>query len=183
MNNREFEQPEFTASIRGYDRLQVDDYIARLRAIAIEAEERAREAESELEFSRHATIGPRVSEIFDLAVAESKELRERVTAEADGLRAQARRDAEEILERARDLAMEIEADTKRARDEAIAEVEAAREDATEDLAAIARHREHHLADLHRLQESLASAARLVESGSGPRVIEAAEATTRALPAA
>jgi cell division septum initiation protein DivIVA len=183
MNNREFEQPEFTASIRGYDRLQVDDYIVRLRAIAIEAEERAREAESELEFSRHATIGPRVSEIFDLAVAESKELRERVAAEADSMRAQARRDAEEILERARDLAMEIEADTKRGREEAIAEIDAAREEATNDLQATARQRAQHVADLHRLQESLASATRLVESGSAPRAVEVADEETRALPAA
>jgi cell division septum initiation protein DivIVA len=182
VNNREFELPEFTASIRGYDRLQVDDYIARLRAIAIESGERAREAESELEFSRHATIGPRVSEIFDLAVAESKELRERVAAEADSVRAQARRDAEEILKRARDLALEIEADTTRGREQAIAEIDAAREEAAADLQSIARQREQHLTDLHRLQESLASAARLVESGSGPRAVEAAE-ETRALPAA
>src|SRR5258708_38312316 len=70
-------QPEFTAAIRGYDRVQVDEYVERLHLLLGDAEERVRAAEDDLEFSRHATVGPRVSQIFDLAVAESQELRDR----------------------------------------------------------------------------------------------------------
>jgi uncharacterized membrane-anchored protein len=159
MNTRVLEQPEFAASIRGYDRLQVDDYIARLRAMALEAEERSRTAESELEFSRHATIGPRVAEIFDLAVAEAKELRERVATETEEMRAQARRDSEEILFRARELAVEIDAETKRNRERAIAEISAARSDAHDELETLEQHKQSHLTDLHRLQEALAAPSR------------------------
>jgi cell division septum initiation protein DivIVA len=174
MNNREFEQPEFTTSIRGYDRLQVDDYISRLRSLTIEAEERARTAESELEFSRHATIGPRVAEIFDLAVSEAKELRERVSADCERMRAQARGDADNILERARDLAEEIDGDTRRGRAEAIAAVNDARVQAQDELAQIEKSKEAHLADLRKLQEALGMAARLVESGASARALEPTE---------
>ena len=76
-------RPEFAASIRGYDRMQVENYVDRLQSLLAEAEERTRAAEAELEFSRHATVGPRVAQIFDLAVEESKELRERIKGETE----------------------------------------------------------------------------------------------------
>jgi cell division septum initiation protein DivIVA len=182
MNTRLLEQPEFTASIRGYDKLQVDDYLERLRALALEADERARTAESELEFSRHQTIGPRVSEIFELAVAEAKEMRERVVAETEEMRTQARHDSEEILVRARELAAEVDAETKRGREQAIAEVHAARAEAHQELDMLEQRKEAHLSDLRRLQESLASAAQLVSSVSNPRPVVEEVEDTRALAA-
>ncbi len=101
-------RPEFTTSIRGYDRLQVDDYIERLHSLVAYAEQRARDAESELEFTRHANVGPRVSEILDLAVEESKELRERIVAKA-------RHEAEGILEAAQAKAAETREGSQRER--------------------------------------------------------------------
>jgi cell division septum initiation protein DivIVA len=98
------DRPEFATAIRGYDRLQVDVYIDRLREIAADAEERARAAEAELEFSRHTVVGPRVAQILDLAVQEGKELRERIHAEADRMREQARAEVEAIVADARDSA-------------------------------------------------------------------------------
>jgi cell division septum initiation protein DivIVA len=86
-------KPEFTTAIRGYDRLQVDDYIERLHSLVAYAEQRTREAEAGLEFNHHASVGPRVSEILDLAVEESKELRERIVTKA-------RCEAQEIVESA-----------------------------------------------------------------------------------
>ena len=185
MNTRVLEQPEFTASIRGYDKLQVDDYIARLRALALEADERARSAESELEFSRHQTIGPRVSEIFELAVAEAKELRENVVAETEEMRAQAKLDAEEIGVRAREHAAEVDAETKRSRDQAIAEIQVARAEAQDELDALERRKSAHLDDLRKLQQSLASAAQFVDTVSDTHALQPAEEMeeTRALPAA
>ena len=101
------EQPRFATSMRGYDKLQVDDYVERLHDIVTDAEERARLAESELEFSRHATVGPRVSQILDLAVEEAKELRERVDAEVERTRSHARAQCDEIVARARDNGAQI----------------------------------------------------------------------------
>src|SRR3979409_1738911 len=103
MNDRP-DRPEFATAMRGYDRLQVDDYVERLVDIATDAEERARAAESELEFSRHTTVGPRVSQILELAVEEGKELRERVSAEADKIRADAHAAADAIVTGARESA-------------------------------------------------------------------------------
>jgi hypothetical protein len=75
--------PEFTAAIRGYDKLQVDEYVAHLQEFAEDAEARARAAESELEVTRHTTVGPRVGEIFELAVTEAKDLQDRARTERE----------------------------------------------------------------------------------------------------
>jgi len=56
-------QPEFTAAIRGYDRVQVDEYVERLHLLLGDAEERVRAAEDDLEFSRHATRPARESDL------------------------------------------------------------------------------------------------------------------------
>jgi DivIVA domain-containing protein len=109
--NERPQRPEFATAIRGYDRPQVDDYVDRLSEIAADAEERARAAEAELEFSRHATVGARVSEIFDLAVEESKELRERVAAEVQETRAAARADADATVSMAAREAAHVRAQT------------------------------------------------------------------------
>src|SRR5271166_5647681 len=101
-------RPEFTTAIRGYDRLQVDDYIERLHSLVAYAEQRTREAEAGLEFSHHANVGPRVSEILDLAVEESKELRERIVTKA-------RCEAQEIVESAHAQATAAREESQRER--------------------------------------------------------------------
>jgi DivIVA domain-containing protein len=151
------EQPRFATSMRGYDRLQVDDYVERLRDIVTDAEERARLAESELEFSRHATVGPRVSQILDLAVEEAKELRERVDAEVERTRSQARAQCEEIVARARDDGAQIRADAEAARTDILADADAKRLAVLADVERLSRSRGALLRDLERLQDVLSEA--------------------------
>jgi DivIVA domain-containing protein len=159
------ERPEFATAIRGYDRLQVDEYIDRLAEIAADAEERARAAEEELEFSRHATVGPRVGEIFDLAIEEAKELRERVAAEAETTRADARAEAEAILSRAEQEAADVEAQSRREREEALAELAAERGRARSEVEELDGTKIALIGDLWRLQEALAAAAEVAEGKS------------------
>jgi DivIVA domain-containing protein len=151
------EQPRFATSMRGYDRLQVDDYVERLRDIVTDAEERARLAESELEFSRHATVGPRVSQILDLAVEEAKDLRERVDAEVELTRSHARAQCEEIVARARDAGAQIRADAEAARADILADADAKRLAVLADVERLSRSRGALLRDLERLQDVLSEA--------------------------
>jgi DivIVA domain-containing protein len=153
------ERPEFATSIRGYDRLQVDDYLDRLIEIAADAEERARTAESELEFSRHTTLGPRVGEILELAVQEAKDLRERVSEETEEMHTTAREQEKEIIARARGTAAETQAKAKRAGKQMIARAEATRDQVLGEVEALSERKAAILGDLERLQEAIGVAAR------------------------
>jgi DivIVA domain-containing protein len=165
------ERPEFATAIRGYDRLQVDDYIDRLAEIAADAEERARAAEEELEFSRHATVGPRVGEIFDLAIEEAKELRERAAAQAETTRAGARAEAEEILSSAEQEAADVEAQSRRQREDVLAELAAERGRARSEVEELEGAKTALVGDLWRLQDALAAAAELAEGHGEPTTTE------------
>jgi cell division septum initiation protein DivIVA len=163
-------RPEFTTSIRGYDRLQVDDYVERLHNLVTFAEQRARDAESELEFreaeseldlSHHASLGPRVSEILDLAVAESKELRERVKQQADTLFARARREAEGIVESAHVQAAETREQTKRDRKDVLTKLDLERHHARGEILELQRRQTELLGNLRQLQDSLGAAVGMI----------------------
>src|SRR5688572_19797031 len=105
------EMPEFSPALRGYDRLQVDDYVGRLREYARELEERALGAEASLagvqqelaELRRQVTLQsggdlpPRLAHILQLAKEEAEEIRVAAREEADS----ATRDARSALEDAR----------------------------------------------------------------------------------
>lgn len=150
MSNANGERPQFAVAIRGYDRLQVDEYIDRLTDMVADAEQRAREAEADLEYSRHTSVGPRVAQIFDLAVEEVRELREQAADEVDRLRSDAQAEAEGILERARARAEEVQAELElqHARTQLqIDELEARKEESVREL--------------RRLREALSAAAGLV----------------------
>jgi cell division septum initiation protein DivIVA len=151
------EQPKFAISMRGYDKLQVDDYVERLRDIATDAEERARLAESELEFSRHATVGPRVAQILDLAVEEAKELRDRVDAEVERTRSHARAQCDETVARARDTAAQIQAEAESARTDILADADAKRLAVLAEVERLSRSRGALLRELERLQHVLLQA--------------------------
>ncbi len=168
------DRPEFTTAIRGYDRPQVDDYIERMLGLVAEAEERARAAESELEFSRHSTVGPRVTEIFELAIAEAKEIRDKTRAECEQTWIEARADAERLVGKATDEAAEVRERSDREREEALAELEVERRRAENDVTRLAGTKETMLAELRRLQEALAAAAGL---GEAVTVSEPPEAAT------
>jgi DivIVA domain-containing protein len=150
-------RPEFATAMRGYDRLQVDDYVERLIDIATDAEERARAAESELEFSRHTTVGPRVSQILELAVEEGKELRERVAAEADKIRADAHAAADAIATGARESADLTRAEAERTRREILADADARRGEVLAEVERLTESKTMLLGDLGRLQQLLAEA--------------------------
>ena len=174
----QLEQPRFASAMRGYDRVQVDDYVARLGEIVADAEERARLAESELEFSRHATVGPRVSQILDLAVEEAKDLRERVDAEVERMRSQARAECDELTARARDTSAQILAEAESARSDILADADAKRLAVLAEVERLDRSRGALLGDLERLQHVLADATSVefpLALPAGVAVHEASEA--------
>jgi cell division septum initiation protein DivIVA len=165
-------RPEFTAAIRGYDRLQVDEYVERLHRLLAEAEERARAAEDDLEFSRHATVGPRVSQIFDLAVEESQELRQRVHREADAVLADARDAAERILDAAQDDEAEIRERTQEERQELLVEMDRQRDAARAQLHTLEERRTKLVGELTRLHHALGSAAGIVQDDVDSEMLDA-----------
>jgi DivIVA domain-containing protein len=159
-------RPEFTTAIRGYDRVQVDDYIERLHRLVAYAEERARDAESELEFreteselelSHHTNVGPRVTEILDLAVAESKELRERIKQQADTLLARARREAQGVVESAHVEAAEMREQSQREHRNVITKLDAERQRARGEIVELQRRQTDLLENLRQLQDALGAA--------------------------
>ena len=150
MNQVNEERPQFAVAIRGYDRLQVDEYIDRLTEMVAEADQRARQAESDLEHSRHLSVGPRVTEIFELAVEEVRELREQAAEDAERMRAASQSEADQIIARARERAEEVKA-----------EIEADRERAQIELAELEAYKEESIRELRSLQEALGAAAGLV----------------------
>jgi cell division septum initiation protein DivIVA len=151
--------PEFAVAIRGYDRLQVDDYLARLQRLLDEAEERARDAEAQLmSDSAHASVGSRVGEIFELALAEAREVRTAAEQEARGRVAAARASAEEILEEARAKAERITQESRAEQERLQVEYEDERARLRERLEELDRRRLHVLGELRRLYELLGSAA-------------------------
>ena len=151
-------RPEFAAAMRGYDRLQVDEYVARLHTLIAETQERARVAESQLEFGDHATVGPRVTQIFELAIAESAELRARVQGEVDELLADAHRRADECVAAAERDAENIMVQVRAQAQEALAELEGEREVVRRQVDALEARKSHLVDELRRLQGALGSAA-------------------------
>ena len=150
--------PEFAAAMRGYDRQQVDDYVARLQTLAAEAQERARLAESQLEAGPHATVGPRVTQIFELAIEETGELRARVQAQAEELLADARQRADELQSGAQSDAARITAQARAQGEEALSELEGEREAVRLQVEALEARKGHLIEELRRLQAALGSAA-------------------------
>jgi cell division septum initiation protein DivIVA len=171
--------PKFAATMRGYDKLQVDEYVERLQDILSDAEERARLAESELEFSRHATVGPRVSQILDLAVEESKELRERVDTEVELTRSHARAQCEELVSRARDTSAQIRSEAESMRTDILADADAKRLAVLAEVERLSRGRDALLRDLERLQHVLSQATSgefvaLPAAAEPPEALDAAD---------
>jgi cell division septum initiation protein DivIVA len=141
-------RPAFRAALRGYDRLQVDDYVSRagtellaLRRANDDLLTRYGTCSAELEISRRllacspagreqVRTSERVGEILRLAADEAARLTEAGAADADRLRAVARAEADALLRRAREVRDGAVADCQRMR----AEAEEARAAAEEELA-------------------------------------------------
>lgn len=141
-------RPLFRAALRGYDRSQVDDYVAWTGAELL-AVRRANDdllsrygtCSAELEISRRllacspagreqVRTSERVGEILRLAADEAARLTDAGAADADRLRAVARAEADALLRRAREVKDDAIAECTRMRGEA----ERARAAAEEELA-------------------------------------------------
>src|SRR3954451_24146760 len=124
MNRNDGVTPEFTIAMRGYDRMQVDEYLSRLGRWMSEASARTEQAEAQLiqaqrlnaELQAEAAkaraqsntpaaaldeLGQRIDGALDQAFAECDELRRRSREEADMLMAAAKETAVDIVCRAR----------------------------------------------------------------------------------
>ena len=164
-----FTTPEFTTGLRGYDRIQVDQYIDRLHALVSDAEERARAAEEDLEYSQHNAVGSRVTEIFELAVEESRDLRVKVAAESEGALAEARAEAEQIVKAAHRYAEDVQEQIELDREQALGEIVRLRDEGRSQLEEMAARRAAVVADLRRLHDALEAAVGLVDpTEPGPR---------------
>jgi DivIVA domain-containing protein len=119
------EQPEFAVVLRGYDRAQVDEYIAALRKLVADREARGRAHAGELDpwqvAGRQAeeilSAARRTAEVrFQTIIARAEEQAARLLADADA-------EAETALERARDRAGRVLADAEERAERRLAEAE------------------------------------------------------------
>jgi cell division septum initiation protein DivIVA len=114
MSIRDQDLPEFAQGLRGYDRVQVDEYVQHLRDYATELEDRAINADTnlancrdELVELRHklleaggAELPARLAHILDIAKEEGEEMRTKAQADADAIRRDATQDARHTIDEA-----------------------------------------------------------------------------------
>jgi len=111
MSIREQDAPDFSQSLRGYDRAQVDEYVSWLRTAAAQAEDRAARAESALAQCRRelastptATgISERLAAILQLANEEADEIRVRARDESEARTREAAQQAARTVDEANQL--------------------------------------------------------------------------------
>jgi cell division septum initiation protein DivIVA len=111
MSIREQEPPEFAHAFRGYDREQVDEFVAWVRSQAIDAEDRAGRAETALAQCRRelasspttAGISERLAAMLQLATEEAADIRARAQADSDTTVADAFARAERTVDEANQL--------------------------------------------------------------------------------
>ncbi|MBC7372575.1 MAG: hypothetical protein H7323_01105 [Frankiales bacterium] len=92
--------PDFTVSVRGYDRRQVDEYVHRLTRDLDEAHGRALAAEQRpvpTAGGSFADLGPHVAGVLQRATEEAQQLRSDAQTYADTIREQAERKAQDLL--------------------------------------------------------------------------------------
>jgi hypothetical protein len=105
MSISERQAPDFSHALRGYDRAQVDEYLASYAEYSVHVEERARKAETALAQCRRelasspGTVGisERLASILQLANEEAEEIRERARTESEAMTLAARSEAERTV--------------------------------------------------------------------------------------
>jgi DivIVA domain-containing protein len=105
MSIRDQEAPGFSNSLRGYDRIQVDEYLARLREYVAQVEDRAVAAESALVQCRrelaslptNAGVSQRLAAILQLANEEADEIRAQAQTEGEATTHDAASEAERTV--------------------------------------------------------------------------------------
>lgn len=144
--------PQFAMVMRGYDRGQVDDYVARLNDFVADAEQRAQRAEGAInDLTRRNDA---LTEELRQAVERHQQQRAGETYEGLGERIEAilrlaGDEADNLRSRARSEAEEIMADARRRR-------EAEREGSERELADVATRRDAVVGELRRVQDVLAT---------------------------
>jgi cell division septum initiation protein DivIVA len=144
------ELPQFATVMRGYDRGQVDDYVARLNDFVADAEQRAQRAERTLtDLTRR---NERLTDELHQAVERQQQLRSGEPYEGLGERIEhifrlAGEDADHIRAQARTEAEEVIADAQRRR-------ESEREAAERELGSVAGRRDAVVAELRRVHDAL-----------------------------
>src|SRR3954447_14678830 len=114
------ELPDFAVTVRGYDRLQVDEYVARLTRWLEEAQARTAEAErnSATAASPSETVnldgaGARIAAMLENVHAECEKIRAHAQQDAATTLAMARDSAAGIVNRSRAMAKELETEARR----------------------------------------------------------------------
>ena len=161
--------PCFRTAVRGYDRIQVDNYVAwaevEIATARREADDlmvRYGQCSAELEISRRLLarspegqeltfVSERVGRMLRMAADEAAEITAGAETEADQIVSEARADADARLRKAHEIKELAAAASDRMRAEAQAELERAREQA-------AHYRRDAMAQLRREQEVAAAAA-------------------------
>jgi cell division septum initiation protein DivIVA len=111
MSISEQEAPEFAHALRGYDRAQVDEYVAWMRTQAVQAEEQATRAELALAQCRRelasspttAGISQRLAAMLQLATEEADDIRTRARVESDATIREAEQRAARTVDEANQL--------------------------------------------------------------------------------
>jgi cell division septum initiation protein DivIVA len=106
MSIREQEAPDFSNTLRGYDRVEVDEYVAWLRNHAALAEEQASRAEAALAQCRRELastptttgISQRLAAMLQLATEEADEIRARARADSDTMTRDATNEAARTID-------------------------------------------------------------------------------------
>ena len=143
--------PEFAHAVRGYDRFQVDEYIARLQLLVENAEERVRSAEAQ---AGHAAVGPRVAQIFELAMAEANELREQAERETEQRAASAKQRADKVVRTAKQVAADYEAHIRDEHAELMNALAGERDQVRAEVELLERQRAELASHLRRLHEAI-----------------------------
>lgn len=170
MTDLDTRRPEFATSLRGYDRVQVDDYIDRLQTLLRHAEERTRAAELTDPEEPQLAVGPRLSRILELATEEAREMRARGRQEAVETVEEARERAETMLNDAEQTARTTAEQAEDRHGEQLREYANQRARMEADLAELEAHKEAVITEILRLRDALGAAPGL--SGA-PALAEAA----------
>jgi hypothetical protein len=152
MEGGESDLPQFATVMRGYDRGQVDDYVARLNDFVADAEARAQRAERS--FADITRRNERLTDELRQAIERGQHQRAGEPYEGLGERIEhilrlAGEEADAIRQQARSEADEIVAEAQRRR-------ETERENAERELAAVAARRESVVSELRKVQDALST---------------------------
>jgi DivIVA domain-containing protein len=166
MTDLDTRRPEFAVALRGYDRIQVDEYVDRLQDMLAAAEQRAKSTEAGSAWGAHADIGPRVSEIFEVAAAEANEVCEQIKRQAQEMRTKAQTEAENMMSTAQRTAKRAVAQSRQEHQALADELEAEREQIRAHVAELEQRKAMLLQELRRIHEALGSVAGLAPDVAG-----------------